>query len=236
MEDLGLKGEYLSSPKPGRTITPLLTWIGLWRAVPEASQLLVSLFPMVQRARKSGYLTRVDTVVGPAYGLTVEGERFIGTQQAVRRMSGDSLNTRVLLHLITVTYGLPVVGFTRNGLTVELNGKAYSLGWCKGDLTAGLPDSGVDYPLALPHECRFPEARVSDGVWLAVAPLVLPPPAVPMRSHYWSRTLFELAYLRKREGSSHPLIAGLDHSTRLAVDWFERKRVVSWERVYKHLR
>ena len=227
MADRGLQGEHLRPPDAGR-LTPFLAWLAAWRAVPESSPVLLGCERVLERAWRAGYLTRVDTVAGPAYGLSLEGERLVGRLAAVRRMSLDGLNRRVLLHLAAAQHGMPVVGFSRNGIAVEAKDRVLVLGWGSGDLKAGPVGSGADFEVSLPKQVDFGELSLPDAAWVAVAGAVLPPPTVPMRGRYWTRTLLEAA-LALRAGKT-PAELGLSDRLLRATRWFVRSRAV-WERL-----
>jgi len=225
----GLQGEQLRPPDT-RKLIPFLSWLALWRVVPEVSPVLLGAEEVLLRGRKQGYITRVDTVVGPALGLSAEGERLVGKPLGVRRMSLEGVNQRALLHLVAARHGLPVVGFSRTGLAVEGEGGVRTLGWGSGDLKAGLVGSGADYEVALPRQMDLGSHGLSDFKWLYVSNEVLLPPTVPMRGRYWTRTLLEAALLL-REGREVSAEAMAYPRLLRAVRWFVRERVGSWDRL-----
>lgn len=230
----GLQGEQLRPPDT-RKLTPFLDWLGLWRVVPEVSPVLLGAEEVLVRGRRQGYVTRVDTVVGPAFGLSAEGERLVGKPVGLRRMSLEGVNQRALLHLVAARHDLPVVGFSRTGLAVEGEGRVRLLGWGSGDLKAGLLGSGADYELALPRQMHLGSRGLSDSQWLSVSKAVLLPPTVPMRGRYWTRTLLEVA-LFLREGGEVSAEAVAHPGLLRAVRWFVRERLGSWDRVEALLR
>jgi hypothetical protein len=225
----GLQGEHLRPPDT-RKLIPFLDWLGLWRVVPEVSPALLGTEELLLRARKQGYTTRVDTVVGPALGLSADGERLVGKPVGLRRMSLEGVNQRALLHLVAAQHGLPVVGFSRVGLMVEVEDGVKLLGWGSGDLKAGLLGSGADYEISLPKQMDLGSYGLSDAQWLSVSKAVLLPPTVPMRGRYWTRTLLEVALLVMGQGEAPPGI-GAHAGLLRAVRWFTRERIGSWERV-----
>jgi len=225
----GLQGEHLRPPDTRRLI-PFLDWLGLWRVVPEVSPALLGAEELSLRARKQGYVTRVDTVVGPALGLSAEGERLLGKPAALRRMSLECMNQRALLHLVAVQHGLSVAGFSRVGLMVEVEDGVKLLGWGSGDLRAGLVGSGADHEIGLPKQIDLGGYGLPDAQWLSVSKAVLLPPTVPMRGRYWTRTLLEVALLL-RGRREVPLEIGAHVGLLRAVRWFTRERIGSWERV-----
>ncbi len=225
----GLQGEHLRPPDT-RKLIPFLDWLGLWRVVPEVSPALLGAEELLLRARKQGYTTRVDTVVGPALGLSADGERLVGKPVGLRRMSLEGVNQRALLHLVAAQHGLPVVGFSRVGLMVEVEDGVKVLGWGSGDLKAGLVGSGAQYEIRLPKQMDLGSYGLSDAQWLSVSKAVLLPPTVPMRGRYWTRTLLEVALLARSHGEVPPAI-GAHAGLLRAVRWFVRERIGSWERV-----
>jgi hypothetical protein len=230
----GLQGEQLHPPDT-RKLIPFLDWLGLWRVVPEVSPVLLGMEEVLLRGRRQGYLTRVDTVVGPALGLSAEGERLVGKPVGLRRMSLEGVNQRALLHLVAARHGLPVVGFSRTGLAVEAEGGARLLGWGSGDLKAGLAGSGADYEIVLPKQMDLGSHGLSDSKWLSASKAVLLPPTVPMRGRYWTRTLLEVALVLRKRGEV-PVEAVAHPGLLRAVRWFVRERVGSWDRVEALLR
>jgi hypothetical protein len=198
--------------------------------VPEVSPVLLGAEEVLLRARKQGYVTRVDTVVGPSLGLSAEGERLVGKPVGLKRMSLEGVCQRALLHLVAARHGLPVVGFSRTGLAVEVEGGVRLLGWGSGDLKAGLVGSGADYEIVLPRQMDLGGRGLSDSKWLSASKAVLLPPTVPMRGRYWTRTLLEAALLLRERGEV-PAEAIVHPGLLRAVRWFVRERVGSWDRV-----
>ncbi len=225
----GLQGEHLRPPDTRKLIS-FLDWLGLWRVVPEVSPALLGAEEPLLRARKQGYTTRVDTVVGPALGLSADGERLVGKPVGLRRMSLEGVNQRALLHLVAAQHGLSVVGFSRVGLMVEVEDGVKLLGWESGDLKAGLVGSGTQYEIRLPRQLDLGSHGLSDAQWLSVSKAVLLPPTLPMRGRYWTRTLLEVALLLRSHGKAPPEI-GAHAGLLRAVRWFVRERIGSWERV-----
>lgn len=229
----------LLHPPRGGSLRDLLAWLGQWRAVPFLSPSLSGVEAQLKVARRERLVKEVDTLVGRAVGLSAWGERYTGLHGAgVARMSVAILSERVFLHLAAHRLAedhphLAVTGFGRNHILLHLEGKEVSLGLGKGELRAGLSGDRVHLVLPLPKQFSLSPWDLTDQEWYAVHRHVLPHPATPLRSEYWTRTLMD-ALLAIRAGKASQVREVGGKPLLYAAYWFGRKPL-PWSLIAKRL-
>lgn len=222
------RGELRVHP-PGEGIRPLLLWLAQFRAFPEAI-LPGEAVARLKRASRQRLATRVETPAGPAWGVSLKGERALGLPlRGIARLSLRGAGERALVvlglaHLAQTHPNLEVVGSHRHGLLVSLDpeGPPKLIGWEKGDLPVGLEGEGYPIGITLPHT-PLGDHPLTDREWLAIAPLLLHPPTIPYKGRWTTRTLVDGTILLRELGRK-AFLEAYPRELLWAVLWFGRKR------------